>query len=135
MPAGRPPKWADPAKLQVLIDAYFDTCDKTGKPYTITGLAVHLGCDRDTLLNYEQKEEFFGTIKDAKVKIHAYAEEYLFSGKSATGAIFNLKNNWGWKDKQEVDHTTNGKDVGVTLFVPRLDETVETTSETAEGTS
>ena len=105
MPGGRPPKWTDPAKLQVLIDAYFDKCDKTGKPYTITGLAVALDTSRETLLDYGNKEEFSDTIKRAKVKIHKYAEEYLCSGKSATGAIFNLKNNWGWKDKQEVEHS------------------------------
>jgi hypothetical protein len=71
-------------------------------PFTVTGLALHLGTTRDLLLDYEEKEEFSDTIKEAKLKIHQYAEEYLFNGKNQTSAIFNLKNNWGWKEKSEV---------------------------------
>jgi len=73
------------------------------KPYTVTGLALFMEIDRDTLLNYEKNDKFFGTIKEAKLKIHEYAEQYLFTGKNQTAAIFNLKNNWGWKDKTETD--------------------------------
>lgn len=77
------------------------------KPVTITGLAVALGCDRETLLNYEKKEEFFGTIKAAKTKIHEYVESCLFKGNAA-GIIFNLKNNFNWKDKTEVETSDKG---------------------------
>lgn len=71
-------------------------------PYTITGLALALGTTRDLLLDYEDKEEFSDTIKRAKSKIHDFTERMLF-GNNATGPIFNLKNNWGWKDKTEQD--------------------------------
>ena len=40
-----------------------------------------------------------------------YAEESLFIGKNPTGAIFNLKNNYEWKDKNETDLTTDGKKI------------------------
>ena len=33
---------------------------------------------------------------------HNFAEEHLFSGKQVAGAIFNLKNNYGWVDRQEL---------------------------------
>ena len=32
-----------------------------------------------------------------------YLEKKLLTGNSATGIIFNLKNNFEWKDKQEVE--------------------------------
>lgn len=130
-PGGRPRKFETIEKLQRKIDRYFKSCwaqkmdvlgnpmfirDKSGKqtkkkvliqikPYTVTGLAVFLDVDRDTLLNYEAKSEFFGTIKRAKQRCETYAEESLFIGKNVSGAIFNLKNNYGWKDRAETEHS------------------------------
>ncbi len=82
------------------------------KPYTITGLAVFLDTTRETLLEYEGEVEgrekdpgYADTIKKAKAAIYAFAEESLYSGKQAAGPIFNLKNNWGWKDKHEFEGT------------------------------
>lgn len=146
---GRPLKFKTVDELREKIDEYFASCwtqkidmfgnplfvkDAKGKktdqpilvqfkPYTITGLAVFLDTSRETLLNYESKGEFFDTIKKAKEKIYAYAEEFLYSGKNPTGAIFNLKNNWGWQDKTEVDHTSKGKRVvGFNYFQPEKPE-------------
>lgn len=111
-PGGRPLKFQDLTELQRKIDSYFEHCDSLQKPYLITGLALALDCDRDTLLNYEDKDEFFGTaIKNAKLKCHSYAEDYLYTGKNVTGAIFNLKNNYGWKDKYEADVTSGGETI------------------------
>jgi hypothetical protein len=70
----------------------------------IVGLASHLGTNRQTLLNYENRDEFFDTIKNAKVKIEAYAEQHLYTPKIAAGVIFNLKNNFSWKDEQHTKH-------------------------------
>lgn len=84
------------------------------KPYTISGLARSLEVVRNTLLNYEDpehwpadmddeiKQELLRTIKNAKSRCEEYAETQLFVGKQATGPIFNLKNNYGWKDQSEV---------------------------------
>jgi hypothetical protein len=123
---GRPKKYTDAEDMQVKIDAYFDSCyqymdekDSEGKvnkvkvqirPLTITGLALALDMDRDSLLNYQEDPNFFGTIKKAKMRIHNFAEEQLFTNRNAAGVIFNLKNNYGWKDKNETELT--GKDGG-----------------------
>ena len=111
MPAGRPLKFQTPEIMQELIDAYFDSCWETGKdgnkiqarPYTITGLASALDTDRITLIRYEDKEKFSNTIKRAKQKCEQYAEERLFGGQQVAGAIFNLKNNYGYKDTLDID--------------------------------
>jgi hypothetical protein len=108
------PKFTSPEDLQKKIDIYFESCyedkydDELGKtvkvnirPITITGLAVALDTSRQTLLNYNDKDEYFDTIKKAKQKIENFAEEKLF-GNNVAGVIFNMKNNWSWKDTQEI---------------------------------
>lgn len=123
--AGRPLKFQTVDELRQQIDAYFAECDKHTRPfvtkegeviqvpdpipYTITGVAMALDTTRQGLLNYEERDEYYDTIKNAKLKCENYAERQLFSGKNATGPIFNLKNNYGWVDKQEVDQTIANK--------------------------
>lgn len=70
---------------------------------TVTGLANFLGVHRSTLNNYEgMGEEYFDTLKRAKGLIEQHLEENLY-GNNVVGTLFNLKNNFGWKDKKEVD--------------------------------
>jgi hypothetical protein len=71
-------------------------------PYTITGLALALDTTRETLLDYEDRQEFSDTVKKAKLRCEHYNEQMLFTN-SPTGTIFNLKNNYGWRDKTEQD--------------------------------
>lgn len=74
------------------------------RPYSITGLAVALNTSRQTLLNYEERPEFFDTIKKAKDICEKYLEEGLLCGEiPAAPGIFNAKNNYGWVDKSEID--------------------------------
>lgn len=109
MPAGRPLKFTSVEDMQNKIDAYFRYCDENDKPYTISGLALALDTCRDTLLEYQGKEEFSDTINKAKQKVHVFVEERLF-GSNVAGPIFNLKNNFGWKDK--TDHELTGEGGG-----------------------
>lgn len=108
---GRPLKFESAEQLQKQIDDYFRSChdgdDRLIRPYTITGLALALDTSRQTLLNYENQDEYFDTIKKAKLKIENYAEEALFTSKQTAGVIFNMVNNYGWKNKQE--HEQNVK--------------------------
>lgn len=125
MPAGRPPIYTNPEAMQKDIDEYFDNCDNriqqvyskksdgvieviNPEPYTMAGLAYALGMDRKSLLNYSNKEEFFPTVKKARNKVQLDVERRLME-TNATGAIFNLKNNFGYVDKTEVDQTINGE--------------------------
>lgn len=74
---GRPLKLKTPEDLEKRIEAYFNYCDsrtrikhlatKDGihevvehwpRPYTVEGLAVFLDTNRQTLLNYNEKEAF-----------------------------------------------------------------------------
>lgn len=102
---GRPPKYTNKEELEKKINEYFNQCDRDNDPYTVTGLALALDIDRRTLLNYGEKEEFFPTIKKAKLRVENYLEKRLIKDSSTTGIIFNLKNNYDWKDKQEIEHS------------------------------
>lgn len=73
---------------------------------SILGLCEYLDIYRWNLLEYEEKEEFRNTIKKAKQRIEKYNAEQLYRKEQVTGIIFNLKNNFDWKDKTEVDNNT-----------------------------
>ena len=109
-------KFKSVEELEKKIEAYFD--DEKNKPYTICDLCVWLDCDRQTLLNYQEKGEFFDTIKKAKTKIEASIEKRALLGVyNPTFAIFNMKNNFGWQDKHEVD-TTNSNRIEIINDLP-----------------
>ncbi|THG30685.1 terminase small subunit [Naasia lichenicola] len=142
-PVGRPLKFKTVEDLELAIQNYFAECDphteKTlvevgrdshdnmlfdsrlriteQKPYTVSGLARSLGIDRDTLINYKKRDEFIGSIQAAYDRCHEYAESQLF-GRAQAGAAFSLKNNWGWKDRTEVENNHTGN-VSFVNDVPR----------------
>lgn len=124
-PIGRPPKYKTPQEMQRIIDLYFLACKvhQTGdtdllndcsdedllvindiddvKP-TVTGLAYALDLTRRGLIDYEEKDDFYHTVKKGKQRIEKYLEQNLY-GQSVVGTIFNLKNNYAWKDKTETE--------------------------------
>ena len=100
-------------QLKKGIDEYFIYVDYINKerklkneklkPYTISGICVFLDICRDTWWEYSKKQDYTDTIKKAKMKVENYVEEGLLSGTTnPIGSIFNLKNNFGWKDSFEV---------------------------------
>ena len=96
-------KYKTKEQLQEGIDNYFKDCDNRNLPYTISGLAESLDIDRDTLVNYRKRESYSALIKKAKQKVERQLEENALLGKgNATFTIFNLKNNYGWRDTVEV---------------------------------
>lgn len=119
---GRPLKFKSVEELENRIKEYFKECDRWRPvqvvfkwevntvmkqiPYTITGLASFLWTNRQTLINYEEKEMYFDTVKRAKEKVERDMEERAMMWENnATMSIFSLKNNFDWKDKSEVDET------------------------------
>lgn len=114
--SGKDKHWSSPEELQKDIDAYFYECDNNivgydkhnhpiTEPYLIEGLALALDCSDTTLRNYEKRpgyEEFFRTVKKAKLKIQKQKLIRGHTGQSnATITIFDLKNNHGYVDEQK----------------------------------
>ena len=106
-PVGKPPAfeaWSN-AEMQALIDKYIEESYAKNQPLTVSGLALALGfTSRQSLLNYEWKEEFVDTIKTAKLRLEEYNENCLYSRDTPTaGVIFNLKNNYWRKDQSQIE--------------------------------
>lgn len=103
---GRPPKFKSPEQLEELINSYFEDCKQRNEPPFITEMCVWLDTSRKVLLEYEEKPDFSNTIKKAKQKCEAAIEKGMMTNKmNATGAIFNLKNNYGWEERIKNDNT------------------------------
>jgi hypothetical protein len=142
---GRPPKYPTPELLQSAVDDYFESCwvdkitehtDKEGnctmstvryqqRPYTIMGLAMHLDLSRQGLCEYADKGQFSDIVKKAKQKVEMFVEEQLLWSKSATGAIFWLKNHADYTDKmqQEVSSPDGScRPLVVNFVTPSKDE-------------
>ena len=82
--------------------------DEKLRPFTISGLCNYLDIHMDTWNEYSKKQEYSDSIKKAKKTVEQYVEEGLLNGTLSTiGAIFNLKNNFGWVDKVEINTTTS----------------------------
>lgn len=129
MKNGRPLTYATPEALQGAIDKYFHACDNRTKEvlengiistieapavYTVEGLALALGMDRRSLINYDKDARFFPIIKKAKIRCLAkHTEKALDGDVNTTFSIFLYKNNYGYRDRVEhkVDVTTVSEEV------------------------
>jgi hypothetical protein len=104
---GRPRKYETVEELEYVIDGYFATCLSNDIHPTITGLALALDLDRMGLIRYQGRPEFSDAIKRAKARVENYIEQTLLEGRATAGAIFNLKNNFGWIDEKQ--HQVSGE--------------------------
>ena len=99
---------------------YFNRCIEEDKYPTVTGFCFELGIDRHTFLKYENcletgaykcleenvKKDMVTSIKRWKAYIESqYEDRLLNDGRSPVGALFLLKNNYGYVDKQEIEQT------------------------------
>lgn len=76
-------------------------------PPTVTGLCLYLGILRDTWSDYGDEKRYPGysaITRHAKLRLEAYVEEQLLlREKNVQGLIFNLENNYGWRDRKELE--------------------------------
>lgn len=104
---GRPRLYESAEEFAAKTDEYFES--EKGKAFpTMSGLSLHLGFwDRDSFAGYAKYgEEFSRTINKAKLRIEDNRHRLLIAKDTFTpGVIFDLKNNHGWVDKQEVQHS------------------------------
>ena len=103
---GRPLKYPTPELLQNKVTEYFETEEDV---LTVTGLVLHLDLTYEGFAEYGRRDGFSAIVKKAKMRIEDHVNKAaLKGGYIASVAIFNLKNNFGWKDKieQEITQTT-----------------------------
>lgn len=123
----KPGKYENAKQMQKIIDKYFEECEESGEVPTITGLAYTLDLDRQGVLDYQNcletgklkslddsvKAEISDTIKRAKKYVESCYEKALFTNGKTIGAIFTLKNNYKWQDKQEIETTNKTISIGL----------------------
>lgn len=108
--SGRPPIFETVEQFAEKATSYYKSTPISR--WTISGLALYLGfCDRQSLYDYQEKEEFSGIVKKCRLMVEMAYEQKL-NTKNVTGAIFALKN-MGWRDRVQNDLTINkvGKDL------------------------
>ena len=106
---GRPMKYPTPELLQEAVDLYFESLvqvdEETGEtlrtPPTVSGLAYALDMETETVRAYGEKDKFSAIIKRAKQQVEIALEGRLY-GTAPTGAIFNLKCNFNYRDSDDV---------------------------------
>ena len=119
----RPLLYKTAEEIQPVIDKYFADCDMTvvdeemdrqgnvykriTKPYTVTDLAYALNTSRDILINWQEDgSPLSNAVSRAKEKCMGNQEVGALVGKyNAQFSIFSFKNNFGWKDKSEIEHS------------------------------
>ena len=110
MNTGRPRHYKSPAEFDEAVDLYVEHCkDSDGEePIMWTGLALFMGFSgRAEIDNYLKYDGFSNSVKRAKTIVEAAYEKRLVKDGGAA-PIFALKN-FGWTDKQELDHTSSDK--------------------------
>lgn len=108
-------KYDTPQKFYEAVRGYIEICNvqsreevtKRGiqfieKPFTINGLCIYLGITRQKFTALCRKPEYSEICEIIKLIAENYLEESMLNGKTnAIGAIFSLKNNFGWKESRE----------------------------------
>lgn len=143
--AGAPKKYKTAAALRRACEDYFDSisCEieakyPTGeqiknvrgepirytvfaKPPSLQELWLKLGISKKTWCNYANSEDpsYQWVTQWAKANVEAYlAGKILEGGKGVQGIIFTLKNNFGWREKTEIEvgeETRNALSANMTM--------------------
>ena len=98
---GRPRIYNSPDELLAKGLEYFDWCDSTRKgKYTEAGLRLYLGfTNRQSWHDYKVNPQFSDVIYTLETLMEDDTEQKLMWAGSTQGAIFKLKNKYGWKDE------------------------------------
>lgn len=122
---GRPLAYPTPEALQAAVDSYFEECKhnvivkqvvskgeivrvETPEPFSMAGLASHLGVSRQTLLAYDgnngERADYLDIISRARLKIERSNIALSLVGcYDSRIANLNLASNFGYFTKQDVD--------------------------------
>jgi len=104
MPAGRPRIFNDVSEFDAKIDEYYLQCVEKEEAFTIIGLAIYMGIAKDTIIEYGKMPQFSDSYKKALALAEGSLVHGALHGKyNPTISIFLLKNNHGYKDKQEYE--------------------------------
>lgn len=98
---------ADEKQVEKRIFEYFQICSQNDMKPSMAGMALAIGVSRSTLWEWSvgnvRSNTHFDTIKKAVQMLDAQMVDYMQNGKiNPVSGIFLMKNNFGYKDQQEV---------------------------------
>lgn len=103
---GRPLKFATPEELAQKIQKFFDLVKSGDEAPSVIGLAVYLGTNKQTILNYQEKDEYAQIINAAKERIEAMFTAKAYSGDIPPAIfIFTAKNHYQYEDEHGHKHS------------------------------
>lgn len=127
---GRPMVYKSAKALKDAVERYFNSISRTAtvtdpmgepllndngeelqtiryvRPPALSSLCLALGIDKKTWINYGDPDlhpDFAPIVSWARGFMEAYLEEELNTRDKVSGIIFNLTNNYGWRQKNEVE--------------------------------
>jgi hypothetical protein len=101
-----------PEQFEERSEAYFDYCLENKEPPTASGLAWHLGfASRQSLWDYKKDDAYKQLISRAMLFVEYGYERQMANGRGDGGIVFALKN-FGWTDKQQIEHSEKIIDSG-----------------------
>jgi hypothetical protein len=115
------------------IDEYFELCEEKEDAPTWEGVAISLGPTKQTLSEWMHRNDHIGeSTKRAKAYCEQWIAKKMIMGKiPPIGAIFTLKNNYGWKDQKDLDVTSKGQSImGINYVSPTDAEVLDVASQT-----
>lgn len=138
LPDGRPQKYTPESILQKALE-YFNSLNdpknfidkgiqgKHPRPKTLSGLCLFLGVSKDYISEKAKDPLFSEAIKRIRLVVENNIEEWiLLNLYNPASGIFNLKNNFQWTDKQEidmnVDNNINYKDIPTPQLLEMLNK-------------
>lgn len=92
-------------------------CNQKGEPYkkleyivppSLAALCLDLGISQVTWAAYSDDDELGSVCAYAKLRVEAYLTEQVNIRDRPQGVIFNLQNNYGWRERSE--HTAKIQD-------------------------
>ncbi len=133
---GQPRSFESPEELDKRAVAYFDWCDAKTKefynekvgvvtcnipePYTILGLCLHMGINRDTLHTYGKKKEYSDVVTRIRARCEQDTTLRLFDQKQCNGAKFLLAAKYGYSERHDI--TSGGEKLNPGIVVLPSDE-------------
>ena len=106
------------AWLQKKINRFENWCRDNGHHITWSALAVYLGVTTETLRQYKNKTQktlsenekiaIWQELSRARAICQLYAHDKLYDKETMKGAQFDLAANFGMRDRQQLDLTSDG---------------------------
>lgn len=120
-------KFKNPDELRNKIEECKLFCKENDKPFTLERLCWFIGISQPTIINILKSKDMDNkytrdlTIDEKKEIIEILEDTYSYTlmeivdmslnKNSQVGAIFNLKNNWNYVDKQVIESNNTNKNI------------------------